>query len=128
MENKVCTRNVIKSKIMRPDFFIKLILCIALMTGMLSSEAEIFSHQEFGTEKGNLLMYLLMVFTSDFCAYYCFLIAFAILVSDIVYEEYLTKNVYVMYGSRKKAYIGMLKLTAVFSFFLSVYYYCWLFL
>ncbi|MDE7431573.1 MAG: hypothetical protein K2N34_06645, partial [Lachnospiraceae bacterium] len=41
---------------------------------------------------------------------------------DIVYEQYLTKNVYVMYGSRKKAYFGMLKLIASFSlFFISLY-------
>lgn len=119
MDNKVCMVNVIKSKIVRSDFFMKLILCIVLLVCTLSGLLETipFEYQNVGTEKCNLLMYLLMVFTNPNAAYYSILLAFAILVSDIVYEEYLTKNVYVMYGSRKKAYFGMLKLTAAFSLF-----------
>lgn len=119
MENKVCMINVIKSKIIKPDFFIKLILCVFLLTSMLYSGIDTinYNYPASGTEKGNLLMYLLMVFTSDNFAYYYILVAFAILVSDIVYEEYLTKNIYVMYESRKKAYFGMLKLLASFSLF-----------
>lgn len=119
MENKVYTMNVIKSKIVRPDFFMKLVLCIFLQVSTLYRLLEVIrvNYQIVGTEKGNLLMYLLMVFTDPYTAYYSILLAFAILVSDIAYEQYLTKNVYVMYGSRKKAYFGMLKLTAVFSLF-----------
>ncbi|MCI8409005.1 MAG: hypothetical protein HFJ09_07005 [Lachnospiraceae bacterium] len=119
MENKVCTINVIKSKIVRPDFFMKLALCIVLQVSTLyyALNAIHFDYQNLGAEKGNLLMYLLMVFTDPHIAYYSVLLSFAILVSDVVYEEYLTKNIYVMYGSRKKAYWGMIKLTAAFSLF-----------
>ena len=124
MENKICIINVIKSKIVRPDFFMKLIFCIVLMVSQLYNIADsiYISYLNIETENANILMYLLEAFTSDFYAYYYILLAFAILVSDIVYEEYLTKNVYVMYGSRKKAYFGMLKLVAAFSlFFISLY-------
>lgn len=124
MENKVCTINVIKSKIVRPDFLIKLILCMFLLVSTLyyGIDSMHYYYPASGTEKANLLMYLLMVFTDPHTAYYSILLAFAILVSDIVYEEYLTKNVYVMYGSRKKTYFGMLKLTAAFSlFFICLY-------
>ncbi|MDE5780598.1 MAG: hypothetical protein K2I03_03870 [Lachnospiraceae bacterium] len=117
MDKKVCTVNVIKSKIKRPDFIMKLILCIGLLVctlyhdiGSLNFD---FEYNQSGAESGNMLMYLLLAFTD--C--YSVLLAFAILVPDIVYEEYLTKNVYVMYGSRKKAYFGMLKLIAAFSLF-----------
>lgn len=118
-ENKVCTINVIKSKMARPDFFIKLIICILLIAGTLYHGIDTMHiyYPASGTEQGNLLMYLLMAFTDPGIGYYSVLLAFAILVSDIVYEEYLTKNIYVMYGSRKKAYRGMLKLIAAFSFF-----------
>lgn len=124
MENKVCTINVIKSKIVRPDFFAKLIICVFLLVSTLYSGIDTinFYYPTTGTEKGNLLMYLLMVFTDPSIAYYSVLLAFAVLVSDIVYEQYLTKNVYVMYGSRKKAYFGMLKLIASFSFFFMFLY------
>lgn len=118
MDNKVCTMNVIKSKIVRPDFCMKLILCIVLEVIILSNGLSSMDFSYMGLEEnGNLLMYLLLIFTNDFYAYYFILLAFAILVSDIVYEEYLTKNIYVMYGSRKKAYFGMLKLTIAFSLF-----------
>lgn len=124
MKNKICTINVIKSKIVRPDFLLKMILCILLLSGTLyrSIDTINFYYPADGVESGNLLMYLLMVFTNPHTAYYSILLAFAILVSDIVYEEYLTKNVYVIYGSRKQSYFGMLKLVAAFSFiFISLY-------
>lgn len=119
VESKVCVVNVIKSKIMRTDFFIKLIVCVCLLVIILNNGIEMinYDYSVSGTERCNLLMYLLMVFTSDFFAYYYILVAFAILVADIVYEEYLTKNIFVMYGSRKKVYLGMLKLVASFSIF-----------
>lgn len=124
MGNKVCTINVIKSKIMRPDFFVKLIVCVILLASTLYSGIDTINYYypASGTEKGNLLMYLLMVFTDSRIAYYSVLLAFAVMASDIVYEQYLTKNIYVMYGSRKKAYFGMLKLIASFSlFFICLY-------
>lgn len=124
MKSEVCTINVIKSKIMRPDFFMKLILCIFFQVSSLYYAVDTmpYNHPISGTEKANLLMYLLKVFTNSGIIYYSILFAFAILASDIVYEQYLTKNVYVMYGSRKKAYFGMLKLIASFSlFFISLY-------
>lgn len=125
IRNKVCTINVIKSKIIRPDFFIKLIVCVLLLVSTLYNGIDTinFYYPPTGVEKGNLLMYLLMVFTDSDIAYYSVLLAFAILVSDIVYEQYLTKNIYVMYESRKKAYYGMLKLIVSFSLFFMLLYF-----
>lgn len=118
MDNKVCMINVIKSKIVRTDFLMKFILCIVLQTSTLyyAIDSINLEYQGLATENANILMYLLMVFTDPYTAYYSVLIAFAILISDIVYEEYLTKNIYIKYGTRKNIYLGMLKLTAVFSF------------
>lgn len=118
MDNKVCMINVIKSKIVRTDFLMKFFLCIVLQMSTLYYAIDLINleYQGLETENANILMYLLMVFTDPYTAYYSVLIAFAILISDIVYEEYLTKNIYIKYGTRKNVYLGMLKLTAVFSF------------
>lgn len=125
MENKVCTINVIKSKIFRPDFVMKMLLCMILLLITLCQGIETiqYLYPESGEEHGNLLMYLIMTFTDPYMSYYSVLLAFAILVSDIIYEQYLTKNIYVMYGSRRKVYSGMLKLIMAFSFFFICLYF-----
>ena len=125
MENKVCILNVIKSKIKRTDFLMKMILCMVLFFSTLCQAIDTMNccYPVSGGEQGNILMYLIMLFTDPDIAYYSVLLSFAILVSDIVYEQYLTKNIYVMYGSRKKVYFGMLKLIAAFSFlFISLFF------
>ncbi|MBD5137069.1 MAG: hypothetical protein HDT39_14110 [Lachnospiraceae bacterium] len=69
MDNKVCMVNVIKSKIVRSDFFMKLILCIVLLVCTLSGLLEIipFEYQNIGTEECNLLMYLLLAVIVGIC-------------------------------------------------------------
>lgn len=124
MKNNLSIIKIIKSKIIRTDFVLKFILCLLLEISILRPDIEMVNYEcmSVGGEKGNLLMYLLAVFTDYSTAYYYVLIAFSILVSDIVYEQYLTKNIYILYGSRKKVYYGMLKLTAAFSLlFITVY-------
>lgn len=118
MDKKVCLLNVIKSKILRTDFLCKLILCMALIISKLYFAVHYINleYRGLGTEEPNIYMYLLMAFSDPSMAYYFVLIAFAILIADIVYEEYLTKNLFIKYGTRKNLYFGMLKLTLVFSF------------
>ena len=118
MGKKVCLLNVIKSKILRTDFLCKLILCMALIISKLYFAVHYINleYRGLGTEEPNIYMYLLMAFSDPSMAYYFVLIAFAILIADIVYEEYLTKNLFIKYGTRKNLYFGMLKLTLVFSF------------
>ena len=117
MNDEICIYNVIRSKLVQPGFLIKLIICIVLLVTTLCDRLDTipFLYQNIAMENGNILMYLLMVFTDPDIAYYSILLSFAILVSDIVYEEYLTKNIYVMYKSRKNIFLGMLKLTTFFS-------------
>lgn len=122
---KICTANVIEAKIKRPDFILKMMLCVILFLSTLYQAIETleFCYMNVEGERGNLLMYLILVFTDPDMAYYTVLVAFAILVSDIVYEQYLTKEIYVMYGSRRKVYFGMIKLIAFFSFlFICLYF------
>lgn len=116
-KDKIYTKNIIKSKMMRPDFLIKMIVCMILFGIALLNSVDIIKsiYPAEGSEYGNMLMYLIQVFTNEDIAYYSVLLAFAILVSDIIYEQYLTKNIYVMYGSRRNVFWGMLKLIASFS-------------
>ena len=95
---KICTANVIEAKIKRPDFILKMMLCVILFLSTLYQAIETleFCYMNVEGERGNLLMYLILVFTDPDMAYYTVLVAFAILVSDIVYEQYLTKEIYVM--------------------------------
>ena len=125
MENQICLINVIKSKMIRTDFLMKLILCIVLQGSTLYYSVDVINweYQGMSAEHPNMMMYLLMVFSDPYTVYYSILITFSILISDIVYEEYLTANIYIKYGNRKNIYVGMLKLTAAFSFlFISIYF------
>lgn len=124
MKNKISTMNVIKAKLKRPDFLVKIILSMLFFGINLHGRVDylLLYETELGKEKGNILMYLLYAFTNSHIIYYVILMIFAIVIADIVYEEYLTKTVYIMYGSRKKAYVGMLKLVLSFALiFISLY-------
>lgn len=125
MNNHIRMVSVIRSKIMRPDFVIKFAVCVLFVwTGMMScAEMVNMQYLDVGKENANMFMYLLTAFSSESTSYYGILFAFGILVSDIVYEQYLTKNIYVIYGSRKNICANMLKLTAIFSLiFLAIFF------
>ena len=60
MENKVCILNVIKSKIKRTDFLMKMILCMVLFFSTLCQAIDTMNccYPVSGGEQGNILMYL----------------------------------------------------------------------
>ena len=88
-----------------------------LLYGILYNLIQSFDYIYDGVEheSPNVLMFFLYAFTSEHVAYYGVLFVFALIVADVVYEEYLTKNIFLLYKTRKKVVFGMIKIVAVFS-------------
>lgn len=124
MNKKIYVLQVIRAKLRRPDMIFKITVCTILIYKMLSEQVDSLGYQysEFEHESPNMLMFFLYTFTSEYVGYYGVLFVFALLVADVVYEEYLTNNIVLLYGTRKKAVLSMVKIVAAFSaLFLTLY-------
>jgi len=116
--------NVIKSKIKRPDFLIKLLICLiieflCLKQGLQQIQMD---YESVEGETCNIYMFVVTAFTEEFMLYYSILPMFIILISDIIYEQYLTKNIYVLHKTRRNFYVNSLKITFIFSGFFVLQY------
>jgi len=122
---KLYTNNIIKSKIKRPDFIARNIICIIILISILKDLPAYLSYEyeNITGENTNLCTFILTALTYNYAIYYYFIPMYIVFISDLIYEQYLTRNIYLLYSTRKRYFFENIKLTFLFSIFYILQYF-----